>query len=147
MALKKKTIAAGGSYRAAPPVPARTGDVADTGGGGDQDRPRHLDTRSHASGVVHNIDDGPHIAAPKVELRYLRVARGSPRVERRPRQCPRCGPLSSCMMKGAVMLMTPGIAVAKALSVTLKTGRADMHAMMLARKAHGHGIMMELLLM
>ena len=40
----------------------------------------------------------------------------------------------------------PGVAAARALSVTLKTHRADMHAMMLAKKAHARGTVMELLL-
>ena len=49
-------------------------------------------------------------------------------------------------MNSAAMLKTPGVAVAKALSVTLKTRRADMHAMMLAKKARNRGIVMGLLL-
>lgn len=65
MAPKKKTIAAVSLSGAAPPVPVRTGDVAHVGGGGDQDRPRHPDARSQASGIVRNGDDGPHTAAPK----------------------------------------------------------------------------------
>ena len=60
MAPKKKTIAAVGLSEAAPPVPARTGDVADAGGRGDQDHPRHPDTRSQASGVVCNRNNDPH---------------------------------------------------------------------------------------
>ena len=42
--------------------------------------------------------------------------------------------------------MTPSVVVAKALSVTLKTRRADMHAMMLEKRARDRGIMMGLLL-
>ena len=57
MAPKKKTIAAVGLSEAAPPVPARTGDVADAGGRGDQDHPRHPDTRSQASDVVCSCND------------------------------------------------------------------------------------------
>ena len=65
MAPKKKTITAVDLSGATPPVPARTSDVEDAGGGGDQDHPRHPDTRSQASGVVRNGDDGPHV--PKGE--------------------------------------------------------------------------------
>ena len=56
---KKKTIATVGFSGATPPVPARTGDVADAGGGGDQDNPCHLDTRNQAIGVVCGRNDNP----------------------------------------------------------------------------------------
>ena len=85
----------------------------------------------------------PH---PRMELRCLRVAQGSPREGRRPRQCTLRGPLSSCAMNSAAMLKTPGVTTAKSLSITLKTRRADMHAMMLAKKVRCRGIVMGLLL-
>ena len=44
------------------------------------------------------------------------------------------------------MLKTPGVALAKALIVTLKTRRVDMRAMMLAKRARGRRIVMGLLL-
>ena len=83
---------------------------------------------------------------PRMELRYLRVARGPPRAGSQPRQRTRCGPLSSCATNIAVMLKTPGVATTKALNITLKTRRADMHAMMLAKRARGRRIVMGLLL-
>ena len=49
-------------------------------------------------------------------------------------------------MNSAAMLRTPGVAVARDLRFTLKMRRADMHAMMLAKKARRHGAVMELLL-
>ena len=65
MALKKKTIVVIRSSGATPPMPAWTGDVADTSGGGDQDRPHNPDTRSQASGIVRSGNDGPHATVPK----------------------------------------------------------------------------------
>ena len=50
------------------------------------------------------------------------------------------------MMNSAAMLRTPGVTEARALNITLKTHMADMHAMMLEKKARGCRTVMEFLL-
>ena len=54
-----------GSSGAGLPMPARMGDGADAGGGGDQDHPHHFGTSNQASGIVCGQGDNPRADASK----------------------------------------------------------------------------------
>lgn len=81
---------------------------------------------------------------PRAESCCLRAARRPPR---HPHRRPRRGPHRTCATSSAVTLVTPGVTAGRPLCIILDMRRADMHAKMLVKTAHGRRTVTTLLLM